>query len=59
MAPGILSSAQFHDSAALSSGKEPPVPIELGARWGPEVHLGTLVKRKSLAPASNLTTSRR
>jgi len=59
MAPGILSSARFHDTVALSLGKEPPVPIEHGARWGPEVHLGTWVKRVSLAPASNLTMSRR
>jgi hypothetical protein len=58
MTPDILSSAQFHDPAALSSGKEPPVSIELGAGWGPKVHLGTLVKRKSLAAASNLTTLR-
>ena len=55
MAPDILSSAKFRDPAALSSVKEPPVPIELGAHWGPKVHLGTLVKRKSLASASNVT----
>jgi hypothetical protein len=46
MAPDILSSGQFHDPAGLPSGKEPPVPFELGALWGSKSSSGYFGEEK-------------
>jgi hypothetical protein len=46
---------QFHAPAALSSGKEPPIPIVYEAGWTAEPMWTLWSTEKSLAPAGNQT----
>jgi hypothetical protein len=48
-------SGQFHASAALSSVKEPPIPIEQETGWALEPACTLFNTEKSLAVAGNRT----
>jgi hypothetical protein len=48
-------SGQLHDTAASPPGKEPPVPIVLGAGWAPKPVWTLWSKEKTLVHAGNQT----
>jgi hypothetical protein len=48
-------SGQLHDPAALTLGKEPPVPVGYEAAWAAEQFWTRWLREKFPAPADNRT----